>query len=357
MNFFQLLMFGLLGLLTAQELEEKVEAVIPQEAVRKALQWMQDENPQKREAAYRSFQIYGGEAREIYRATLERAQLAHGKRLARVLNDEGKNPYHGIDLLTEELKDERQRIYALIKIDYKKDGAKVRMLRDEVEKLDRLNNKLRKITLKDSKSFDDAISSLAMAMAEVQRELDSLDEEEPSEHVPSTVAAQQQALNESFDGEVYLKAKKDVQKVRAEVKALEATNQANADHKWANTGQKDFASIINTERSFFGLSPLLIEERLSAASVGHSKDMERLGFFAHESPVKAKKTPWDRARLAGFEHRAMGENIYLGSPSPQSAFNAWFASDGHRFIMFAKGPNLLGVGLQGRHWTMMTGRK
>ena len=85
--------------------------------------------------------------------------------------------------------------------------------------------------------------------------------------------------------------------------------------------------------------------------------MVRLGFFAHESPVPDKKTPWDRARLAGFEGRGTGENIFMGSTSPQAAYDAWFASDGHRFIMMANGPTLLGVGIAGNHWTMMTGKR
>ncbi len=52
-----------------------------------------------------------------------------------------------------------------------------------------------------------------------------------------------------------------------------------------------------------------------------------------------------------------GENIFMGSASHNSAYNAWFGSDGHRFIMFSDGPNLIGIGPHGKHWTMMTGKK
>jgi uncharacterized protein YkwD len=47
----------------------------------------------------------------------------------------------------------------------------------------------------------------------------------------------------------------------------------------------------------------------------------------------------------------------MGSSSHTSAYNAWFGSDGHRFIMFSDRPNLIGIGPHGKHWTMMTGRK
>ena len=132
---------------------------------------------------------------------------------------------------------------------------------------------------------------------------------------------------------------------------------ANEGCAWANGAQKNFARIQNRERVAMGLGPLHLEEKLSAASTGHSEDMRRLGFFAHQSPVKGKKSPADRARKAGFKHRWSGENIYVGSGSPDAAYSAWFGSDGHRFIMFASGPNLLGLGPVGRHWTLMTGRR
>ena len=51
------------------------------------------------------------------------------------------------------------------------------------------------------------------------------------------------------------------------------------------------------------------------------------------------------------------ENIFKGSSVYTSAYNGWFASDGHRFIMFARGPNLIGLGPVGNHWTLMTGRR
>jgi uncharacterized protein YkwD len=106
-----------------------------------------------------------------------------------------------------------------------------------------------------------------------------------------------------------------------------------------------------------GLRPLRIEEKLSAAAEGHSSDMASGGFFAHESPVPNKKTPWDRAKLAQFDGNASGENIFMGSTDPNSAYGGWFGSDGHRFIMFSEGPNCCGVGVSGVHWTFMTGSK
>jgi uncharacterized protein YkwD len=60
--------------------------------------------------------------------------------------------------------------------------------------------------------------------------------------------------------------------------------------------------------------------------------------------------------LAGFEGSGASENIFAGSTSPNAAYDAWFASDGHRFNMFGNA-NTLGVGVSGSHWTMMGGNK
>jgi uncharacterized protein YkwD len=119
---------------------------------------------------------------------------------------------------------------------------------------------------------------------------------------------------------------------------------------------REFATILNRERSWLGLDPLRLEEKLSAAARGHSQDMASHGFFAHQSPIPGKASPGDRARLAGFTGGWSGENIFAGSASPAAAFGGWFGSDGHRFIMFAAGPNVIGVGVHGSHWTLMTGR-
>ncbi|MGB0993988.1 MAG: CAP domain-containing protein, partial [Akkermansiaceae bacterium] len=132
----------------------------------------------------------------------------------------------------------------------------------------------------------------------------------------------------------------------------------NADCKWANGSQKSFSDHLNKQRALLGLQPLLLEERLSAASFGHSQDMRSAGFFSHTSPIPGKRSPADRARKAKFKGSWTGENIFMGSPSPMAAYGGWFGSDGHRFIMFTRGgSNVIGVGVAGGHWTMMTGRQ
>lgn len=69
------------------------------------------------------------------------------------------------------------------------------------------------------------------------------------------------------------------------------------------------------------------------AGRGHSKDMKEKAFFAHESPVAGKETPWKRAALAGT--KANAENIYMGSTRGVDAIQAWWYSPGHHANMMA----------------------
>jgi len=110
----------------------------------------------------------------------------------------------------------------------------------------------------------------------------------------------------------------------------------------------------NRWRLYVGLSALVLDPKLCEASRDHSTDMKELGFFAHESPVPGKKTPWDRAK--NFGTTSSGENIYAGSSNPQGANKGWFYSPGHHKNMFGARHSRIGLGRTGGHWTQMFGR-
>ena len=110
---------------------------------------------------------------------------------------------------------------------------------------------------------------------------------------------------------------------------------------------------VNEWRLLLGLNALIIDSKLCDASRGHSEDMERHKFFAHESPLAGKKTPWDRAANEGT--KASGENIFMGSTLPAAANQGWFYSPGHHKNMFKGSHKQIGLGRYGRHWTQMFG--
>lgn len=110
---------------------------------------------------------------------------------------------------------------------------------------------------------------------------------------------------------------------------------------------------VNEWRLLLGLNALVLDPKLCDASRGHSEDMDKHQFFAHESPLPGKKTPWDRASNAGT--KSSGENIYMGSQSPAAANKGWFYSPGHHKNMFKAGHKRIGLGQYSRHWTQMFG--
>jgi hypothetical protein len=105
-------------------------------------------------------------------------------------------------------------------------------------------------------------------------------------------------------------------------------------------------------RIYLGLNALRIDAKLCAAGRDHSKDMQDEGFFAHESPVAGKETPWKRA--ANFGTSASGENIAAGAGDGESAIRMWWYSPGHHKNMLG-GHMRQGLGRTGSHWTQLFG--
>lgn len=328
--------------------------------IRKTGQAMISADPKLRQAAYRAWDPFTETAASDHRKTLEAALKFHDQRLDKLCRGQAgeKNPYPPHQLAAEELDSERERVLKLIRTDWKKDGRKISELRDEMKSLAKMHAKVLKLAATDTRKFDGALDGTLAALTEITRELERYDEEAESREFEDDADLREELLENNIEGSHLRKIRRRFQRTREDAKRLADVNKANKDaDAWASGAMKDFAAVLNTGRDIIGLTPLLLEEKLSDASRGHSEDMARLGFFAHESPVPGKKTPWDRAKLAGYTGSASGENIFMGSTSPQSAYDAWFASDGHRFIMYADGPDQLGVGISGSHWTMMTGSK
>jgi len=120
---------------------------------------------------------------------------------------------------------------------------------------------------------------------------------------------------------------------------------------------KDEAAAIdacNRRRLILGLQPLAIDLKLVACGRDHSSDMIKHNFFAHESPVPGKTTPWDRAK--NFGTIATGENIAAGYKNGEAVTMGWWYSPGHLKNMMARGHKRIGVGQEQQHYTQMFGQ-
>ncbi len=120
--------------------------------------------------------------------------------------------------------------------------------------------------------------------------------------------------------------------------------------------EREQVRITNAYRIMFGhRTAVKINAELTMSARGHSQDMARLGFFAHDSPVPGKHKLQDRVRLANYPMMGTGENIHRGSGSPQGAHNGWEHSSGHHRNLLDKPWREMGTGHSGRHWTQNFG--
>lgn len=326
----------------------------------RALAAMKHSDSAKRKAAYRTFQHLGKKSLVGYGEILHKAQRYHLEMMRQTMRVRS-NPYIELSMAHETLESERERIMELVHTDWKKDAGKVRMLQNEMEGLARKHRSVVKLANAKTDSIDKRMATAMSALLEIQWELVSIERLQDGENAgdaPDRRDMEDLVVEDHFEAESWVERKSLRRDVQAKAQVLEEAIKHNAESKWASAALRTFSDHLNEQRDVLGLHPMLLEEKLSDASRGHSNDMKSLGFFSHTSPVKGKRSPADRARLAKFAGSWTGENIFMGSASPMAAYNGWFGSDGHRFIMFTRGgSNVIGVGVVGGHWTMMTGRQ
>ena len=123
----------------------------------------------------------------------------------------------------------------------------------------------------------------------------------------------------------------------------------------ATEAEREFVSILNAYRKMMGVGPLRINDHLTLAARGHSDYMKESGEFAHEiDGHPLGKSP--RERASKFKYGGgVGENIYMGSPAAQSAFDGWAHSSGHHRNMLNSTWRVIGAGVAGGHWTTLFG--
>ncbi|WP_278420273.1 CAP domain-containing protein [Stutzerimonas kunmingensis] len=98
-------------------------------------------------------------------------------------------------------------------------------------------------------------------------------------------------------------------------KLLEQINTARASAR--RCGKQDFAAA----------GPLSWNETLGSTAEAHSRAMANGNFFSHLS--EDGRTPGDRAELAGYAGRQVGENIAAALPTTRKVLDGWLASPGH----------------------------
>jgi uncharacterized protein YkwD len=266
----------------------------------------------------------------------------------------GQNAWSTFLKAHKEWTDSIAPLLADIRTDYHKDPKKIAELTKEFERSERLWDRARRAAGPAERGDFAKLLAACQTLHEIEKWIDN----------PTGAKIVQRAtLADSLAGAVS-GVPQDVANVKAlaELNAMEQrlaeVHKFNAACRWAKPDQIRFAALLNEKRAVVNLTPLRLDEKLSQASTDHSLEMVALKYFSHESPTPEYKTFADRAKKAGFDGFASGENIFAGSRSPDAAYGGWWASDGHRHIMFMDGVNTLGVGNGGTdHWTMNPGNK
>lgn len=104
---------------------------------------------------------------------------------------------------------------------------------------------------------------------------------------------------------------------------------------WQTEG-KQLLNLINTARAqprqcgtqaFTATAPLSWNDALADAANSHTRNMANGNFFDHLD--HDGRTPGDRAELAGYSAKNIGENIAAGLDTPRKVVDGWLASPGH----------------------------
>ncbi len=106
--------------------------------------------------------------------------------------------------------------------------------------------------------------------------------------------------------------------------------------------EETLLNLINEYRQSNGLSPLILSSELTIAAKMHSQDMANNNYFSHYS--LDGRSPYERAKDAGYFYLPIGENIAAGYTNAIDVFNAWKGSIEHNKNMLNKDFKAMGIG-------------
>ena len=87
-------------------------------------------------------------------------------------------------------------------------------------------------------------------------------------------------------------------------------------------------NLTNQKRAEAGLTPLILNDKLSQAAAGKARDMFSKNYWAHNAPDGT--TPWDFINGAGYNYSVAGENLAKNFSNSSGVVEAWMNSPSHR---------------------------
>ncbi len=324
----------------------------------RALAYLKSPQESKRKGAYMALRKLGNKARPIYLQLLAKAKDHHlGK-----LGDIAFNLSVDENALTDfkETYDDRHEIMiaakAKVQTDWKtKEPQGYRQRHAEMDNEFAEASRLYSQTIsraEQARRHDfSSLESLMDILMEINRETAWCHDKEPAER-PGLVATVRKAGGAGG----FVKIMNCLEHTEQRILERAAAAKHNAGCNWASSAHLSFATLLNDRRVAINLTPLQLDEDLSRGCRDHSIDMAANGYFSHTGRTSGTRTFTMRAKRAGFTGSPSGECIFVGNPAAAAAHRTWWYSDGHRLIMYASGPDTLGLGTSGKHWTLNTAR-
>jgi uncharacterized protein YkwD len=114
--------------------------------------------------------------------------------------------------------------------------------------------------------------------------------------------------------------------------------------------EEDVLTLTNVERVKNSLKPLSLDDKLAQIAKGHSEDMAENQFFSHINLDNCNSAC--RAQNAGYEFRALGENLFFmkgfelySEDAAATIVQGWMGSEGHRKNLLGKSYTRTGTGV------------
>jgi uncharacterized protein YkwD len=109
------------------------------------------------------------------------------------------------------------------------------------------------------------------------------------------------------------------------------------------------AAAINRNRA--GCAPLAWDDAAARAAQGHSDDMARRRYFAHQSPEGRGVA--ERLAAQGVTYGAVAENLSMGFTRGEETVRGWMGSAGHRRNIQWCAVSRMGIGARDGYWTLV----
>lgn len=118
----------------------------------------------------------------------------------------------------------------------------------------------------------------------------------------------------------------------------------------SNSGTaKTLLDLVNAQRKANGnLPPLSLNDKLVKACEGHANWMSSSNVMSHTGANGSG--PSDRAKQAGYQWSAIGENVARGQKDAAAVMDAWMSSPGHRANILNAKYKDFGAAEQNRFW-------